>query len=57
MLPKARTFVKRYAGETKWMYFFIEDDELLKKYNNIWNKVSNSIKKELHCKPICNKKN
>ena len=29
------------------MYFFIEDDELLEIYNGIWNKVSNSIKKEL----------
>ena len=32
----------------------IEDDELLK---NIWNKVSQSIKKELDSKPIYNKKN
>ena len=29
---------------------FIEDNELLEKYNNIWNKVSNSIKKELDYK-------
>ena len=29
------------------MYFFIEDDELLEIYNGIWNKVSNSTKKEL----------
>ena len=33
----------------------IEDDELLKNY--IWNKVSQSIKKELDSKPIYNKKN
>ena len=26
--------------------FLIEDDELLKKYNDIWNKASNSIEKE-----------
>ena len=29
--------------------FFIGDDQLLETYNNIWNKVSNSIKKELDC--------
>ena len=29
------------------MYFFIEEDDLLKKYNAIWNKVSADIKKEL----------
>ena len=26
--------------------FFIEDDNLLKKYNTIWDKVSADIKKE-----------
>ena len=36
MLPKTSVYVKRYGGETKWMYFCIEDDELLEKYNRIW---------------------
>ena len=31
--------------------FFIEDKELLKK-DNIWNKISNSMKKEFYSKPI-----
>ena len=43
ILAKTRGYVKRYDDETKWMYFLIEDEELLKKYNDIWNKVSNSI--------------
>ena len=30
---------------TKCMYFLIEDDELLEKYNQIWDKVSINIKK------------
>ena len=34
---------------------FIEDNELSEKYHNIWNKVSNSIKKELNSEPIYNK--
>ena len=33
----------------------IEDDDLLKKYNDIWNNVSNIIKKELACGSIYNK--
>ena len=37
------------------MNFLIKDDDLLKKYIDIWNKVSNSIKKELDCKLICQK--
>ena len=31
MLPKARFHVKSYDGQTKWMYFLIEDDDLLEK--------------------------
>ena len=41
MFPKTSAYVKSCDGETKWMYFFIEDDELLEIYNDIWNKVSN----------------
>ena len=36
------------------MNFLIKDDDLLKKYNDIWDKVSHSIKKELDCEPIYN---
>ena len=56
MLQKTSAYVKSYDGETKWMYYFIEDVELLKTYNGIWNRISNSIKKELDCKPIHNNK-
>ena len=38
------------------MYFSIKNNDLLKKYNDIWNKVSNSIKKELDREPGYNKK-
>ena len=37
------------------MYFLIKDDDLLETYNDNWNKISNSIKKELDCEPIYNK--
>ena len=26
------------VGQTKWMYFLIEDDDLLEKYNISWDK-------------------
>ena len=29
MLPKTKAYVKSYEGQTKCMYFLIEDDELL----------------------------
>ena len=47
MLPKTSFYVKSYDGQTKWMYFLIEDDNLLKKYNTIWNKIRTDIKKNL----------
>ena len=30
MLPKTIAYVKSYDGQTKWMYFFIEDDDVRK---------------------------
>ena len=45
MLPKTRAYVKCYDGRAKWIYFLIEDDDLLEKYNTIWDKVSTDIKK------------
>ena len=44
MLPKIRAYVKSYDGETKQMF---EDDDLIKKYNTNWDKVSADIKKNL----------
>ena len=41
---------------TKYMSFLIKDNELLKKYNEIWEEVKNSIKKELDSEPAYNEK-
>ena len=54
-LPKTSAYVKSYDGKTTWMYFLIEDDNLLVKYNTIWDKVHADIKKELDSKPVYNK--
>ena len=45
MLSKTSAFESNYYGETKSMSFLIKDDDFLNKYN-IWNKVSDDIKKE-----------
>ena len=42
--------------ETKYMSFLIKDNELLEKCNEIWGKVTNSIKKELNSESVYNKK-
>ena len=55
MLPKASAYVKRYDGQTKWMCFLNRDDDLLEKYNTIWDNVSADIKKEFDSEPVYNK--
>ena len=55
MLPKTSAYVKSYDGQTKWMYFLIADDDLLEKYNTIWDKVSDDMKKGYDSKPVYNK--
>ena len=43
VLPNTSAYAKGYDGQTKWMYFLIEDNDLLEKYNYIWDKVSTDI--------------
>ena len=40
MLPKTSTNVKNYNGQTKSIYFLIENGDLLENCNIIWDKVS-----------------
>ena len=44
MLPKTSAYIKSYGRQTK-LIFFIEDDDLSKKYNFVWDKVSADITK------------
>ena len=41
---------RRDFDETKYV-FLMRNDELLEKYNEIWEKVRNNIKKEFHSEP------
>ena len=55
MVPKTSAYVKSYDGQTRWMHFFIEDDDLLEKYNTNWDKVRADIKKEFDSESVYNK--
>ena len=44
MLPKTSVYEKIYDGETKWMYFATENNELLEEYY-LREKVSTSFKR------------
>ena len=43
--------IQKHFTETKFMSFLIRDSKFLEKYNKIWDKVSNSIKKDLDSEP------
>ena len=43
-------------NETKYMSFLIKDNEFLEKYNTIWDKISNSIKKGFDREPVYKEK-
>ena len=55
MLLETSAYVKGYDGETKWMCVLIEVDDLLEKYNTIWDKVCADIKKEFDSEPVYNR--
>ena len=54
MLSKTSAYVRRYGGQTKCMYFLIEVDDLIEKYNTILDKFSADIKKEFDSTPVYN---
>ena len=54
MLPKIH--LKGYDWQTKWMYFLIEDNDLLEKYSTIWDKFIADVKQEFNREPVYNKK-
>ena len=49
--PKMNAYRKDF-DETKHLSFFKKDDELLEKYNDIWEKVKNNLRKELASEPV-----
>ena len=55
LLPKMSEY-RRNFNETKHVSFLIKDDEFSAKYDEIWDKISNSIKKGFDSEPVDNKK-
>ena len=50
MLPKLNAHVKSYGCIFYWKWW------ITRKIWRLWNNISNSIKKEIECEPIYNKK-
>ena len=55
MLPKMSAY-RRDFDETPYLLFLIRNNEMLEKYNGIWDKVNNTIKKEFYSEPVYNEK-
>ena len=55
MFPNTKAYAKSYDSQTKGMYFLIEGDDLLEKYNNTWDKFGADIKKGFHSEPVYKK--
>ena len=53
MLPKMSAYRKKF-DETKNMLFLIKDNKLLEKYTEIYDRVSNNIKKRIDTAPVYN---
>ena len=56
MLPKTNAHVRKYDGQTKWMYFLVKDDDLLEKCSTISPDTKNNLIANLSitkyfCKP------
>ena len=46
------TVYRKDFDETKFTSFLMKDDELLEKYNEIWEKVKETLETEFHSKPV-----
>ena len=44
-------YIKYFENGGKNMYFVIKDDDVLDKYNEIWNKIKNTL--NIKCLPAC----
>ena len=55
-LPQLAGYVKHFNNGDKLINFLVADKELLKKYNEIWNKIKSLFKKEFDKKPVYDNK-
>ena len=55
MLPKMSAY-RRDFEEINYISFLIKDNQLLEKYNEIWDEFSNIVKKGFDSEPVYNEK-
>ena len=52
MLPQMSGYIKYFKNGSKNMSFFIKDDEVWDKYNEIWDAIKNKLGIKFHSEPV-----
>ena len=52
ILPQMSEYIKYFGNGGKNMSFFVEDDNVLDKYNKIWGKIKKKLNIKFHSKPV-----
>ena len=56
ILPQMSGYIKYFENRGKNMSFEIKDDSVLDKFNEIWDKIKNTLNKKFHSMPVYNEK-
>ena len=56
MLPQISGYIKYFENGGKNMSFVIKDDDVLDKYNEIQNKIKETLTTKFHCIPVYDEK-
>ena len=56
ILPQMTGYIKYFENGGKTMSFVIKDGDVLDKYNNIWDKIKETLSIKFHSRPIYDKK-
>ena len=56
ILPQTSGYIKYFRNDGKNASFFLKDDEVLDKRNEIWDVIKNKLKSKFHSLPIYDKK-
>ena len=56
ILPQMSGYIKYFENGSKNLSFFVRDDNVLDKYNEIWNVIKNKLNIKFQSKPVYNQK-
>ena len=56
ILPQMTGYIKYFENEGKNMSFIIKDDDVLDKYNEIWDKIKETLNIKFHSMPVYDEK-